>query len=141
MPAIRIGVHTSQPLAPSRVREVWRALYRTRDATFDSFSVALPILSTRRIPCVGGTGSKKLMHIGSLHAGPKVTAVLSLEESRFIGFIVWADGNQRGFVTSHTQQKQLAPGRKLVRLSSRPSLRIGLPDDGRAESCPYLSCP
>jgi hypothetical protein len=97
-------VHTSQPLAPSRIREVWRELYRTRDATFDSFSAALPILSTRRIPCVGGTGSKKLNTHGQSARGTRGHGGLSLEESRYIGFIVWADGNQREFVTSHTQQ-------------------------------------
>src|SRR6185312_14863059 len=36
-PAIRISVHTSQPDAPSLVRNVWRKLYSTKGRAFEVF--------------------------------------------------------------------------------------------------------
>jgi hypothetical protein len=45
-------------------------------------------------------------------------------------------GAIKGDLSPRNATKQLGPGFKLAPPSPRTSLRIGLPDDGSAESCP-----
>ncbi len=63
-PAMRASVHTSQPAAPSLVRNVWRSVYSTNGRTWESLS-ALACCFLRLL------GSKWPLLVGAGHIQPR----------------------------------------------------------------------